>query len=99
MILEWTDLAIDNLQALHAYIAEQNPRAAVEVVEQVLQTANLLTRSPEMGRIGRVPQTRELVISNTPYIVAYQTTKDHIFILAIIHGARRWPGSLPVRQF
>jgi len=42
-----------------------------------------------MGRIGRVTATRELVLP--PMIVAYKQRRGALDILAIIHGARKWP--------
>ena len=42
-----------------------------------------------MGRIGRVTATRELVLR--PMIVAYKLRRGALEILAIIHGARKWP--------
>jgi len=45
------------------------------------------------GRAGRVPGTRQLVISNTPFIAAYAIEKVHIVILAIYHCAQQWPES------
>ncbi len=44
-----------------------------------------------MGRNGRVPGTRELVISGTPYIAAYRLAGNALRILRIIHGAQEWP--------
>jgi len=44
-----------------------------------------------LGRPGRVPDTRELVISNRPFVVAYAIARDRIVILAIYHGAQQWP--------
>jgi toxin ParE1/3/4 len=43
-----------------------------------------------MGRLGRVPGTRELVIPETPFILPYRIQRDSIEILAVIHGARKW---------
>jgi toxin ParE1/3/4 len=43
------------------------------------------------GRAGGVPGTRELVISNTPFIAASAIEKARIVILAICHGAQQWP--------
>ena len=43
------------------------------------------------GRPGRVPRTRELVISNSPFVVAYRIDKEPIVILAIYHRAQQWP--------
>lgn len=42
------------------------------------------------GRSGRVPGTRELVISNTPFIASCAVDHDRIVILAIYHGAQQW---------
>jgi toxin ParE1/3/4 len=47
-----------------------------------------------MGRPGRVPGTRELVIPKTPFIVPYRLQRKVIQILRVYHGARRWPESL-----
>src|SRR5437588_397556 len=52
---------------------------------------SLLSNHPEMGRAGRVPGTRELVIPNTPFIVPYRLEGNRIQILRIFHGSRRWP--------
>jgi toxin ParE1/3/4 len=46
-----------------------------------------------MGRPGRVISTRELVVSGTPYIVAYRVREGVVEILAVIHGAQQWPTS------
>jgi len=40
-----------------------------------------------------VPGTRELVISNTPFIAAYAIDHARIVVLALYHGAQRWPES------
>jgi plasmid stabilization system protein ParE len=42
-----------------------------------------------------VPDTRELVISGTPYIVAYTVLdRQKVEILAVFHGKQKWPESL-----
>jgi toxin ParE1/3/4 len=51
----------------------------------------MLTKHPHIGRAGRVPETRELVVAKTPYIVPYRVRGDEVEILAVFHGARRWP--------
>jgi plasmid stabilization system protein ParE len=47
-----------------------------------------------MGRPGRLPGTRELVIVGLRYIVAERTTAETVDILAILRAARRWPDRL-----
>jgi toxin ParE1/3/4 len=52
---------------------------------------DILARHPFAGRKGRVPDTRELVISGTPFLVAYRIEKKEVRILAVLHAAREWP--------
>lgn len=44
-----------------------------------------------MGRVGRVFDTRELVIRDTPFIVPYRVKEDTIVILRVFHSSRQWP--------
>ena len=44
-----------------------------------------------MGRPGRVPGTRELVIPRTPFIVPYRLVGNAIHVLRIFDAARQWP--------
>jgi plasmid stabilization system protein ParE len=61
---------------------------------RIVDHVELLTDEPKLGRPGRVPGTRELVVPRTPYIVAYAVlSSDSIRILGVRHGARRWPES------
>jgi len=41
-----------------------------------------------------VAATRELVVTTTPFIVAYRVVEDRVEILAVFHGARIWPEAL-----
>jgi plasmid stabilization system protein ParE len=49
---------------------------------------------PALGRPGRVPGTRELVVSGTPYILPYRVQGETVQILHVLHGAQRWPERL-----
>lgn len=91
MTLRWTRLAASHLDSAFEYLAQDNPDAAGAVVDRILSAVEALERHPEMGRSGRVPRTREVVITGTPFIVAYRVRKERVEILAVLHGARRWP--------
>ena len=54
----------------------------------------LLTQHADLGRLGRVVGTRELVIDGTPFVVAYKTEDVAVIILRVFHGAQRWPKRL-----
>jgi toxin ParE1/3/4 len=87
----WSPEAIDDLAALRTYIEQNDPAAAQRVALHIVQNVEtLLPKSPAMGRPGRVPGTRELVIPRTPFIVPYRLVGKTIQILRIFHGARRW---------
>jgi len=92
MTIVWSPQAIDDLVALRAYIAEDNKAAAQRTVLHIIRTIEqLLSDNPDMGRAGRVPGTRELVVSRTPYIVPYRIRNNRIQVLRVYHGARKWP--------
>jgi toxin ParE1/3/4 len=93
MTLTWTRTALQDLKHLHDYIADDNPDAARKMVSRIREAASRLRRNPRIGRVGRVPETRELVIAGTPYIVAYRIEGRQVQIVAVIHGAQRWPDS------
>jgi addiction module RelE/StbE family toxin len=57
--------------------------------------ARRLRDFPESGRPGRVAGTRELVVTGTPYVAAYQVTDTAVRILRVLHGAQQWPDDLP----
>ena len=91
----WSPEAIDDLAALRIYIAQDDPAAARRVALDILHIAEaLLPNNPRMGRPGRVPGTRELVIAGTPFVVPYRLRDGTIQVLRVYHGARRWPSSL-----
>ena len=95
MNIVWSPEAIEDLVALRTYIVEDNPAAARRVVLHLIQNvAQLIPDNPQIGRAGRVPGTRELVVPRTPYIVPYRIQRTTIQILRVYHGARRWPDSL-----
>ncbi len=38
-----------------------------------------------------MPGTRELVVTGTPYVIAYRVEAHAVVVLRVMHGARRWP--------
>ena len=87
----WLRAALGNLQQEAEYIAQEDPAAALRVVGRIGDAVRYLEDHPSMGRPGRVPGTRELVVSGTPYIVPYRVRGQDIEILRVFHTARKWP--------
>ena len=94
MTVRWTALARADLLAIFDYVVARNPRAALRLFDEIEADVRGLVAHPRIGRPGRRPGTRELVVSGTPYIVAYRLKGREIQILRILHGARQWPGKL-----
>ena len=93
-MIKWTEQATQQLDQAHDYITLSNNKAvAARVAMQIVTAVQQLAAFPMSGKAGRVHGTRELVISNTPFIAAYAIDKADIVILAIYHGAQKWPGS------
>jgi addiction module RelE/StbE family toxin len=94
VVLRWLDDAIADLRSIKAYIAEENPEAARRVIASIRSETRILINQPSIGRAGRLSGTRELVISQYPYIVAYREQSGEVHILAVVHTSRRWPEQL-----
>jgi toxin ParE1/3/4 len=92
MKLVWSARAIGDLAHIREYIAEDNARAATQIVAAIVALAEQqLSRFPRSGWIGRVEGTFELVVPKTPFIVAYDLPISTVRILAVLHTSRRWP--------
>ena len=91
MPIQWTQRARRQFLAIIDAVLEDNPSAAERVYDAITNSIARLVTFPAMGRCGRVPGTRELVIASQPYIVAYRIRGQTIDILAVLHGAQKWP--------
>lgn len=83
MKLVWLATANRSRASQIAYIAERNPQAALDMATAIRVATDRLANYPRIGRPGRVPGIRELVVPRTPYIVVYEIEGD---IVRIIHG-------------
>jgi addiction module RelE/StbE family toxin len=91
--LRWTRRALRRLDEIGAYVSDHNPPAAARVIRRIVEQTETLRQHPRMGRHGRVAATFELIVTGTPYIVAYRLGSDEIQILTVLHAAQAWPSS------
>jgi addiction module RelE/StbE family toxin len=91
--IRWSRPAAADFRELIARIHADNPRAARRIAERIKQRVSELIAMPRMGRSGRVKDTRELVISGSPYLIIYELFGDDedVVVLRILHGRRAWP--------
>lgn len=72
------------------YIASQNAAVAVTLESSILRQVNMLPRFRELGRIGRVTGTRELVVHSN-YLIVYHFDDRAVRILRFLHARRQYP--------
>ncbi|MCK9367492.1 MAG: type II toxin-antitoxin system RelE/ParE family toxin [Metallibacterium scheffleri] len=88
--LRWSAKALDELDAIAAYIALFNPAAAEELQALIEASVLPLSEHPYLYRAGRVAGTRELVV-HPNYIVIYRVLADPIEIIGVLHAHREYP--------
>jgi addiction module RelE/StbE family toxin len=91
--VRWTEPAAQDLEQISEYIRRDRPDAAIMVARSLFDAADSLSFLPGRGRVGRIPGTRELIVSGLPYIIVYRFTSNALQILRVYHGARNWPVS------
>ena len=79
-----------DLDSIVDHIALEKPSAALDIWDDIERQIERLRDFPRSGRIGRMPETRELVVSGTPYIVVYLISDD-VELIRVLHGAQKWP--------
>ncbi len=89
--LEWSIRSQRDLLAIDARISPDNPIAAEQVVDYIIEQAELLTRFPQMGRIPKPSAPRELIFTRYPYNLIYRATRYKIRIVRVIHQSRLYP--------
>jgi len=89
--IRWLEEAVADLEAVRNHIARTNPRAAMEMRDRIRRAVRMLADYPGFGRPGRVPETRELVVPGTPYVLPYRVRSGFVEILRVLHGAQKWP--------
>jgi toxin ParE1/3/4 len=91
MKIHWTSAALTDRMSIFTYIAQDRPGTAAAVDARIRSLVEQLARFPHRGRPGRVPDSRELVIANTPYLAIYRIHGHTLSILRILHGSQCWP--------
>ena len=93
MKIKWLRKALENIEQEATYISRENPAAANDLVRRIYTSVSLLADNPTLGQPGRIPDTRELVVPETRYIIPYRVRPrlNQIEILRVFHTSRKPP--------
>ena len=80
------------------YNALDGPTSAQSVFRSIVAATEKLVTYPAMGRVRRVPHTRELVIAGLPYLLVYHVTNSAVIAVAAFYGARDLARALAERR-
>jgi toxin ParE1/3/4 len=91
MRVRYSPQALLQLEQIHSYIAQHNPRAATAVVTRIEELCETLGEFPGMGSITNQPGVRMLPVVRYPYIIFYLPMVEarEVRILRIRHGRRK----------
>jgi addiction module RelE/StbE family toxin len=90
-MIVWSTAAAQQLEDLDWFLIENYPQTADDIMYRIHSSIGTLKDFPQVGRLGRSPGTRELIIPGTPYLAIYRLEGKNITIVALLHGAQRWP--------
>jgi plasmid stabilization system protein ParE len=90
--LRWSPRSVDDLEAIHDFIARDSSRYADLVSRRIVAATERLIQFPEIGRIvpevGE-PRLRELIVR--PFRVVYRVRVDLVEIVTVFRGSRAFP--------
>lgn len=89
--VRWLAVALEDLHGIASYLAAQDADAAKRVAQSIWDAGQSLSVMPSRGRSGRVSGTRELVLMDFPYFLAYRVVQQEVQILRVLHTSRRYP--------
>ncbi len=86
-----TPTANQDIDHIYNYIAKNNTiSTAKKILNSIENMIDHLEKFSELGKIGRIRNTRELTIPKLPFIIVYKIYKTHIAIVSIMHTSKKW---------
>jgi addiction module RelE/StbE family toxin len=84
-------LVITDIEEIRDYIAEDNPQAAMRIVNTIYSSIEKLGTFPEMGaplssRINLKTDYRYLICDN--YLIFYKIEKETVSVYRVLNGSR-----------
>ncbi len=90
MKVVWSQQARQEWLDQYRFYFGRNPEAARRIRQTVMEAVGNLRDHPKIGRPGRIEDTRELVISGTPFVAIYDISPNRVEILHFYDGRQDW---------
>ena len=87
LILVWSPEALDDIEAIAAYIERDSPWYAKAVVSKLIETAESIPEYPQLARMVPElgdPDIRERLVHR--YRLIYRLEETRVVVAAVIHG-------------
>lgn len=90
--VEWTEVALGDVDRLAAYLANEAPLRAEEIMDRIIARAESLDMSPERGRFP--PELRAVhnrtwrEVQEPPWRILYKITGRTVEIHGVLDGRR-----------
>ncbi|ETS32010.1 type II toxin-antitoxin system mRNA interferase toxin, RelE/StbE family [Xenorhabdus bovienii] len=92
MKIVWRPMAEADRENIFDYIAQDNPRAALELDEDFKAKVEIAARNPKLYKAGRVRGTREIVVRpNYVMVCRIEDESSSVIVLRVLHAAQQWP--------
>ncbi|MCG8492988.1 MAG: type II toxin-antitoxin system RelE/ParE family toxin [Sneathiellales bacterium] len=91
----WRQAAIDDLDSIYDYIAEEAPARAVSFIEELTRQIAKLSDFPEIGlnKLPNLPNVQVFPYKNYIFIFKSIDVEKGIELLRILHGAQDYLGN------
>lgn len=87
--VRWSLTAANDLQDIEDFIARDSVLHAISFVDRVVESAENLLKTPQIGRMVpefNRPDLRELIFRG--YRIVYLLQDNEAFVLRVVHGSR-----------
>ncbi len=90
MKIIWTQVARRDRNSIIEFIALDNIIAALDLDELITAATARISQFPNIGKVGRIQNSRELVF-HEHYLLVYEIHDETIIIIALLHTSQEWP--------
>jgi plasmid stabilization system protein ParE len=84
--LKWRREALDDLQRIFSFNIAKSEAFAVRVEQRLLERAQALARTPQLGRPTDRTGVMQLSVTDIQYVIDYRRYDDRVSIVRIRHA-------------